>query len=64
MQKINTFLVLALLAVASVFMAGLISTISLQQAEAARCDRNLVAVCGVCVNANVIGTEFSQRCNP
>jgi hypothetical protein len=35
---------------------------SLQQADAVSCDRSVVAVCGVCVNANVIGQQVSQRC--
>ena len=63
MQNLNRFLLLGLLAVAAVFMTGLVSTISLQQAEAVSCDRSVIAVCGVCVNANVIGQEVSQRCN-
>ena len=35
----------------------------IQQANAAQCNRDVVAVCGVCVNANVIGRMISQQCN-
>ena len=62
MRNLNRFLILGLLAAAAVFMTGLVSTISLQQAEAVRCDRSVINVCGVCVNANVIGQDVSQRC--
>jgi hypothetical protein len=64
MRNLNRFLVLGLLAAASVFMTGLVSTtILLQEADAAQCKQNLVAVCGVCVNANVIGQRLSQQCD-
>jgi hypothetical protein len=63
MRNLNRFLVLGLLAAAAVFMTGLVSTTSLQQAYAVSCDRSVIAVCGVCVNANVIGQQVSQRCN-
>lgn len=54
-----------MLAVASmlVFATTEIGLGLVQQADAARCNRDLVAVCGVCVNANVIGQMVSQRCN-
>lgn len=44
-----------MLAVASmlVFATTEIGLGLVQQADAARCNRDLVAVCGVCVNANV-----------
>jgi hypothetical protein len=63
MRNLNRFLVLGLLAVAAVFTTGLVSTISLQQADAVACNRDVIAVCGVCVNANVIGQQVSQRCD-
>jgi hypothetical protein len=63
MYSLNRLLVLGLIATAAVFVSGLVTTISLQEAEAVRCDRNVVAVCGVCVNAAVIAQEFSQRCD-
>jgi hypothetical protein len=64
MRNLNRFLVLGLLAAAAVFMAGLVTTTtSLQQADAVSCDRSVIAVCGVCVNAAVIAQDVSQRCN-
>jgi hypothetical protein len=63
MYNLNRLLVLGLIATAAVFVGGLVNTLSLQEAEAVSCDRSVVAVCGVCVNANVIGQEVSQRCN-
>ena len=62
MQNLNKLLVLGLIATAAVFVGGLVTTLSLQEAEAVRCDRSVIAVCGVCVNANVIGQQVSQRC--
>ena len=62
MKNLTTFLLLAALAVVAVGMTSFVNTWMFQEANAARCDRNLVAVCGVCVNANVIGQQVSQRC--
>gem|GEM_PF-3678422 len=62
MQNLNRLLVLGLIATAAVFMTGFVTTWTFQQADAVRCDRNVIAVCGVCVNANVIGQDVSQRC--
>jgi hypothetical protein len=62
MRNLNRLLVLGLIAAAAVFMTGLASTTSLQEADAVQCNRDVVAVCGVCVNANVIGQQVSQRC--
>ena len=54
---------LGLIAAAAVFVTGFASTTNLlQQADAVQCNRDVVAVCGVCVNANVIGQQVSQRC--
>jgi hypothetical protein len=67
-MKMNdtTFVVIAIVAALALVGVVAITIVSmpLQQADAAKCDRNLVAVCGVCRNADVRGTEFSQRCNP
>jgi hypothetical protein len=63
MQNLPIFLVLAALAVAAVGMTTFVNTWMFQTAEAVSCDRSVVAVCGVCVNANVIGQQVSQRCN-
>jgi len=63
MYNLNRLLVLGLIATAAVFVGGLVTTLGLQEAEAVRCDRNVVAVCGVCVNANVIGQRVSQQCD-
>jgi len=54
--------VLGALAVAAVGMTTFVNTWMFQEAEAASCNRNLVAVCGVCVQANVIGQDVSQKC--
>jgi hypothetical protein len=63
MYNLNRLLVLGLIATAAVFVGGLVTTMSLQEAEAVRCDRSAgVIVCGVCVNAAVIATDVSQRC--
>jgi hypothetical protein len=63
MRNLNKFLVLGLLVAAALFTTGMVNTISLQQADAVSCDRSVVAVCDVWVNANVIGQDVSQRCN-
>ena len=62
----NKLLLVGIMAVVSMLVfatAGIGGPSLIQQADAAKCNRNLVAVCGVCVNANVIGQEVSQRCN-
>ena len=63
MRNLATFLVLGALAVAAVGMTAFVNTWMFQEADAVSCDRSVVAVCGVCVNANVIGQDVSQRCN-
>ena len=62
MQNINRFLVLGLIAAAAVFVTGLAAGPMnlLQQADAAQCKQNLVAVCGVCVQANVIAKAINN----
>lgn len=61
----NKIVLFGIAAVASmlVFATAEIGLGLIQQADAVKCNRNVVAVCGVCVNANVIGQEVSQRCN-
>ena len=61
-RNLTTFLVLGALAVAAVGMTTFVNTWMFQEAEAASCNRNLVAVCGDCVQANVIGQDVSQKC--
>jgi hypothetical protein len=60
----NKLFLFGIMAVASmlVFATSEIGLGLIQQADAVRCDRSVVAVCGVCVNANVIGQQVSQRC--
>jgi hypothetical protein len=60
---LNRLLVLGLIATAAVFVGRLVTTLSLQEVEAVRCDRSVIALCGVYVNANVIGQDVSQRGN-
>ena len=61
----NKLVLFGIAAVASmlVFATTEIGLGLIQQADAVRCDRSLVQECGVCVNANVIGMQVSQRCN-
>jgi hypothetical protein len=61
----NKFLLFGMLAVASmlVFATTEMGLGLIQQADAVRCNRNLVAVCGVCVNAAVIAQQVTGRCN-
>lgn len=63
MRNLTTFLVLGALAIAAVGMTTFVNTWMFQEADAVKCNRDVVAVCGVCVNANVIGQDFSQRCS-
>ena len=62
----NKLFLFGIMAVATmlVFTTSAIGGMGLiQQANAAQCNRDVVAVCGVCVNANVIGRMISQQCN-
>jgi formate-dependent nitrite reductase membrane component NrfD len=62
-QSLTIFLVLGVVAVAGVAMTTFVNTWMFQEADAVKCNRDVIAVCGVCVNANVIGQDVSQRCN-
>ena len=65
MKNINRFLVLGLIAAAALFMTGMVSTTSIQQAYAANChnEENLIGVCAfVCANVDVIGQNNKQQC--
>jgi hypothetical protein len=66
MRNVNKFLVLGLVAAAALFMTGMVSTASFQQAYAAsnNCHDNVVGVCAnVCANVNVIAKQVGTQCD-
>ena len=66
MYSLNRLLVLGLIATAAVFMTGIATTVSLQEAYASQnnnCHRNVVGVCAnVCAGVNVIAKDVGGQC--
>ena len=63
MNKLVLFGIMAVVTMLVFTTSAIVGLGLIQQADAVRCNRNVIAVCGVCVNAAVIAQQISQRCN-